>query len=131
MSRPLFNSTARSLTLGLVLATAAASLAVAQGASRYDGQYVGTLTLNETIRGDCEPPPPGAQYLLKISAGTVTFDYRPHFSTTLIGPIDAGGNFLATTEIKHGAVQMKGRVLGQNVTAELLSPSCSYTFRTQ
>jgi hypothetical protein len=121
----------RSLGLGLVLAAAAASLATAQGTSRYDGQYVGGLTLNKTIRGDCEPPPPGAQYPLKISAGTVTFDYLPHFSTTLIGTIDAAGNFLATTKIKHGAVQMKGRVIGEKVTAELMSPSCSYTFRTQ
>lgn len=122
---------ARSLALGLVLATAFASLALAQGSSRYDGQYVGGLTLDKTILGDCEPPPPGAQYPLRISAGTVSFTYLPRFSTTLIGTVDAAGNFVASTRIKKGIVQMKGRILGQNVTAELSSPSCRYTFRTQ
>jgi len=123
--------TIRSLGLGLVLAGAVACLAAAQGSSRYDGQYVGTLTLNKLIHGDCEPPPPGAQYPLRVSAGTVSFDYLPHFSTTLIGTVDAMGNFVATTKIKHGTVQMKGRIQGQNVTAQLSSPSCSYTFKTQ
>jgi hypothetical protein len=121
----------RSLGLGLALAAGAISLALAQGSSRYDGQYVGALTLNKTIRGDCEPPPPGAQYPLRISAGTVTFNYLPRFSTTLLGTIDAAGNFAASAKIKNGTVQMKGRVQGQNVIAELLSPSCSYSFRTQ
>ncbi len=67
--------TIRSLGLGLVLAGAVAGLAAAQGSSRYDGQYVGTLALDKLIRGDCEQPPPGAQYPLQISAGTtVSFD---------------------------------------------------------
>lgn len=122
---------ARSLGLGLSLAAGAASLAAAAGSSRYDGQYVGSLVLNKTIRGDCEPPPAGAQYPLTISAGSVRFAYQPRFSTMLLGTIDASGNFTASTKIKNGTVQMKGRIVGQNVTAELLSPSCSYSFRTQ
>jgi len=121
----------RSLGLGLALAAAAAGVAAAQGSSRYDGQYVGALTLNKTIRGDCEPPPPGALYPLKVSSGTVSFNYLPHFSTTLIGTVDAAGNFVASAKIKHGTVRMKGRIQGRNVTADLSSPSCSYTFRTQ
>lgn len=122
----------RSLGLGLALAAAGVSLAAAQrGSARYDGQYIGTLTLDKIIQGDCEPPPPGAQYPLTVSAGTVKFEYLPHFSTTLIGTIDAAGNFQASTKIKHGTVRMKGNIQGQNVTAQLVSPSCSYTFKTQ
>jgi hypothetical protein len=122
----------RSLGLGLIAAAASVSVAAAQGgSSRYDGQYVGTLALDKLIRGDCEEPPPGAQYPLRISAGTVSFTYLPRFSTTLTGTIDAAGNFVASTKIKNGIVQMKGRIQGQNVTAELSSPSCRYTFRTQ
>jgi hypothetical protein len=122
----------RSLGFGLVLAAACVALAAAQGGSaRYDGQYIGTLTLDKIIQGDCEPPPPGAQYPLTISAGTVRFAYLPHFSTTLIGTIDAAGNFQASTQIKHGTVRMKGNIQARNVTAQLLSPSCSYTFKTQ
>lgn len=122
----------RSLGLGLVLAAAGVGLAAAQGGSvRYDGQYVGTMTLDKIISGDCEPPPPGAQFPLRVSAGTVKFDYLPHFSTTLIGTVDAAGNFQATAQIKHGTVHMKGRIQGQNVTAQLASPSCRYTFKTQ
>jgi hypothetical protein len=122
----------RSLGLGLGLAAGAVSLAAAQGGgARYDGQYVGTLILDKTIVGDCDQPPPGAQYPLNISAGRVKFAYLPRFSTTLLGTIDTAGNFVASTKIKNGTVQMNGRVVGRNVTAELLSPSCRYSFRTE
>lgn len=122
----------RPLGLGLILAAGAATLAAAQGgSSRYDGQYVGTLTLEKLIRGDCEQPPAGATYPLRISAGTVSFSYLPRFSTTLIGTIDAAGNFVASTKIKSGTVRMKGRVVGDSVNAQLSSPSCNYSFRTQ
>jgi hypothetical protein len=122
----------RSLGLGLVLAAASVSLAAAQGgSSRYDGQYVGALTLDKTIEGDCEQPPPGAQYPLKIASGTVSFDYLPRFGTTLTGTIDAAGNFRASAQIAHGTVRMTGGIQGRNVTAQLRSPSCLYTFRTE
>ncbi|HEY1796462.1 MAG TPA: hypothetical protein VGG57_10120 [Stellaceae bacterium] len=123
----------RSLGLGLVLAVGTVGLAAAQGGggARYDGQYVGTLILNKTMRGDCDEPPPGAQYPLRVSGGAVKFNYLPRFSTTLAGTVDATGNFVATAAIKSGTVQMTGRIVGRKVTAEVQSPSCSYSFRTE
>ena len=121
----------RSLGLGFGLTVACVSPAVAQGASHYDGQYVGTLVLDKTIRGDCDEPPPGAQFPLSVSGGAVKFNYLPRFSTTLVGTVDAAGNFVALAAIKSGTVQMTGRIVGQRVTAQVLSPSCSYSFVTE
>jgi hypothetical protein len=127
----LIRSLGPALGLGLSLAAAGASLAAAQGSPRYDGQYVGTLILDKTIRGDCDEPPPGAQYPLSVSGGAVKFNYLPRFSTTLVGTVDAAGNFVALAAIKSGTIQMTGRIVGQRVIAKVLSPSCSYSFQTE
>jgi len=119
------------LGLGLALGAALATGAVAQGSGRFDGQYVGELTLTKTAAGDCTTPPLGALYPLTVSRGEVRFAYTPRFSTTLTGRVDEFGNFKATARLKTGAVQMTGQIRGNDVAAFLVSPSCSYSFQTR
>jgi len=122
--------TAKRLGLGLLLGAALTHVASAQG-SRFDGQYLGKLTLTKVVAGDCTEPPLGALYPLKISRGQVEFKYVPRFDTILIGNVDEYGNFTAARRLRTGAVSMTGHVSGRNVTAYITSPSCKYTFQTQ
>jgi hypothetical protein len=121
----------RGLGLGVLLGIAIGGVAWAQGATWFDGQYVGELTLTRVIDGDCTPPPLGALYPLEISGGQVRFSYVPRFSTTLTGRVARDGTFTAAARVKRGAVQMTGRIYGNNLTAHLASPSCTYTFQTR
>ncbi len=113
----------RWLGLGLLLGAGFGSVAWAQGSVKFDGQYMGALTLARVIHGDCTPPPLGAIYPLTISGGEVRFAYVPQFDTTLNGTVDKNGNFKASARLKRGFVQMKGRVQGNDVTAYIASPS--------
>ena len=119
------------LGLGLLLSTGLGSVAWAQGSARFDGQYMGELTLTKVINGDCTEPPPGALYPLTISRGEVRFVYAPRFDTKLSGKIDENGVFKASARVRKGFVQMTGRIQGNNLTASIASPSCNYTFRTK
>ena len=119
------------LRWGLLLATGLAGAAWAQGPSNFDGQYVGELTLARVRHGDCTTPPLGAVYPLTISHGEVRFAYVPLFATTLSGRIAANGAFKASARVRHGTVQMTGHVQGNEITADLVSPSCVYTFHTK
>lgn len=121
----------RRFGLGLLLATALAGAASAQGSARFDGQYMGELTLTRTVSGDCAEPPLGALYPLRISKGEVRFAYTPRFATTLTGIVDDRGVFKAAARLKHGSVRMTGQIRGNDVTAYLVSPSCNYTFQTK
>jgi hypothetical protein len=121
----------RWLGLCVALATALASAAWAQGSARFDGQYMGELTLAKTISGDCTPPPLGSLYPLTISRGEVRFIYVPRFSTTLTGKVGENGMFKAAARLRRGVVQMTGRTDGYHLTADIVSPSCNYTFRTR
>jgi hypothetical protein len=116
---------------GLLLAIALAGAAGAQDATRFDGQYIGELTLTGVISGDCSEPPLGALYPLTVSGGEVRFAYLPRFATTLVGRIAANGAFKATARLRRGIVQMTGRIQGTSVTASIVSPSCNYNFRTK
>ena len=123
---------ARSLGLGLLCAAGVTGAALAQGSPRYDGQYLGTLALTKAIgRGDCTEPPPGAQYPLTVSGGTVRFSYAPRFDTTLVGTVDHAGNFTAMVQLKSGIVQMTGRIQHEEIRAAIASPSCNYSFQTR
>ena len=115
----------------LLLCTALASAAWAQGSARFDGEYRGELTLTNEIKENCTRPPLGALYPLRISRGQVQFVYVPRFDTTLRGWVDENGIFKASARIRHGSVQMTGRIRGNNVTAYIVSPSCNYTFQTK
>ena len=53
-------SVLKGLGLGALLAAGVASLARAQGAAQFDGQYTGELRLARTFSGDCTEPPFGA-----------------------------------------------------------------------
>lgn len=121
----------RWVVAGVVLGVASGSVAWAQGPARFDGQYVGELTLTRIIDGDCTQPPPGSLYPLEIAGGQVRFSYVPRFSTTLSGRIGEDGSFKAAARLKRGVVQMTGRVQGNNLTAQIVSPSCNYTFQTR
>jgi len=121
----------RRLGWGLALGTGLTSLAWAQGSAKFDGQYRGELTLTKVIKGDCTEPPLGALYPLRISQGVVRFAYVPRFDTTLTGRVDENGIFKASARVRHGTVQMSGRVQGNHITAYLASPSCNYTFQTK
>jgi hypothetical protein len=117
--------------LGLLLTTGLGSLAWAQGSARFDGQYMGELTLTKVINGDCTRPPLGALYPLTISEGKVRFAYVPRFDTRLSGTVEENGSFKAAARLRRGFVQMTGHIHGNNITAYLVSPSCNYTFQTK
>ena len=119
------------LGLALLLGAGLASVAWAQGSSRFDGQYVGQLTLTGIINGDCTEPPVGALYPLTISRGQVRFKYVMRFDTTLTGTVDQNGNIKASRQLRRGAVSMTGHVDGNNLTASIVSPSCKYSFQTK
>ena len=120
----------RCLRLGLLLGTGLGSVAWAQSVAKFDGQYMGELTLKE-ITGDCTTPPLGALYPLTISRGEVRFAYRPRFDTTLRGRVGENGIFKASARLRRGFVQMTGRIEGNNLIASIVSPSCNYTFKTK
>jgi hypothetical protein len=121
----------RLLGLGLLLGTGLGSLAWAQGSAKFDGQYMGELTLTKVIEGDCTQPPLGALYPLRIFRGEVRFVYVPRFDTTLSGRIDENGMFKASARLRRGSVRMTGRIQRNNITAYIVSPSCNYTFQTK
>ena len=121
----------RWLGLGLLLGMELGSVAWAQGSAKFDGQYMGELTLTKVINGDCTPPPLGAIYPLTIFSGKVRFQYVPRFDTTLSGRVSKNGIFKASARVRGGFVHMAGRVQGNNVTASIVSPSCNYTFQTK
>ena len=121
----------RLLGLGLVLGTALGSVGWAQGSTKFDGQYRGELTLTKEIKENCTQPPAGALYPLRISRGEVQFVYVPRFDTTLRGTVDENGRFKASARLRHGSVQMTGRIHGNNIMAHIVSPSCNYTFQTK
>ena len=108
------------------------SAASAQGQTKFDGQYVGELTLTGIINGDCTKPPVGAEYPLRISGGQVSFKYVPRFDTILRGRVDPNGSFKAGGKTKHGFVTMTGKISGyRNLTADIVSPSCQYRFQSK
>ena len=115
----------------LLLLGALGSVARAQGTDRFDGEYVGKLSLTSVVSGDCTRPPAGALYPLRIAQGTVQFQYLPRFDTTLVGRVRADGSFEASSRLKKGVVEMTGRIDGGSVVAHLRSPSCTYSFKTQ
>ena len=121
----------RSLGLGLLLGAGLGSVVWAQSSAKFDGQYRGELTLTKEIKENCTQPPLGALYPLRISRGEVRFVYVPRFDTTLRGRVDENGIFNASARIRHGSVQMTGRIQGNNITAHIVSPSCNYTFQTK
>ena len=121
----------RCLGLGLLLGMGLGSVASAQSSAKFDGQYVGELTLTKEITGDCTAPPLGALYPLTISRGEVRFAYLPRFGTTLSGKVDENGIFKASARLRKGFVQMTGRIQGNNLTAAIVSPSCNYKFQTK
>src|SRR5215471_20753708 len=116
----------RLLGLNLMLG-AVASVAWAQGSAKFDGQYRGELTLTKEIKENCTQPPLGALYPLRISRGEVQFVYVPRFDTTLRGKVDENGMFTASARLRRGSVQMLGRIQGDRITANIVSPSCNYT----
>ena len=121
----------RRLGLGLLVGTGLGSVVWAQGLAKFDGQYMGELTLTKVISGDCTQPPLGALYALTISRGEVRFAYRPRFGTTLIGRVGENGSFKASARLPKGFVQMTGHIQGNNLTASIVSPSCNYTLHTK
>ena len=121
----------KSLSVGLLLGAGLGTAAWAQSSTKFDGQYVGRLTLTKIISGDCTRSPPGALYPLTISGGQVQFKYDPRFDTVLRGIIDDDGAFRATRSLQKGLISMNGHVRGNNVVAHITSPSCKYTFRTR
>jgi hypothetical protein len=121
----------RRLGLSLLLGMGLGGTAWAQNSAKFDGQYVGQLTLTKEISGDCTQPPVGALYPLTISRGEVQFAYRPRFGTTLRGRVDENGIFKASARLRKGFVNMTGRIQGNNVSADIISPSCNYTFQTK
>jgi hypothetical protein len=125
------NGMLRWLGLGLLLGMGLGSVAWAQGSAKFDGQYMGELTLTKEISGDCTQPPSGALYPLTISRGEVRFVYRPRFGTTLIGKVNENGVFQASARLRRGFAQMTGRIQGNKLTAHLVSSSCNYTFQTK
>lgn len=103
--------------------------AVAQ--SLFDGEYWIEGTLTEILKGECTRPAPGSVRKLTIANSRVNYVYNPHFQyyTELNGSVDAAGNFTASGNLPSGAVQMVGRIQGQDLVANAQSPNCRYTFQ--
>lgn len=118
------------LGLALLLGAALGTAAWAQGSNRFDGQYVGELILRKVLSGDCTKPPLGARYPLTISGGQVRFKYVPRFDTTLTGTVDANGVFTASARLRKGVAKMTGRIEGNTLIADIVSPSCNYSYTT-
>ena len=119
----------KSLGLGTALSIGLAGIALGQGASRFDGQYVGQLILAGIANGNCMQPPSGALYPLTIAGGEVRFKYVPRFDTVLTGKVESNGTFKAGRRLKNGWVTMTGHIDGHSLTADIVSPSCNYTFK--
>ena len=117
--------------LGLLLGTVLANVAWAQGSTKFDGQYVGALTLTKIINGDCTRSPPGALYPLTIEGGHVEFKYDPRFDTILRGFVNLDGVLKASAPIRRGRIRMTGHISGNHIIAFIRSPSCKYTFDTK
>ena len=83
------------------------------------------------ITSDCTEPPLGSLYPLTISRGEVRFVYLPRFNTTLNGKVGENGMFKASARSRKGFVQMTGHIQGNNLTADIVSASCNYTFQTR
>ena len=117
-------------TLGVVMlgSIAGARSAAAQGASGFDGEYTGTLTLVEIISGNCTRAPPGAVYPLSVSGGQISFAYDPRFDTVLTGNVAPDGTFQASAPTSLGPIKMTGQIKGNQVNAQIVSPSCLYNF---
>jgi hypothetical protein len=118
------------LTPALLLAVALAGGTQAQEPNRFDGQYVGKLTLDKVLSGDCTRPPLGALYPLTVAGGRVEFKYLPRFDTILRGTIAADGSFTAAQRLRNGIVRMNGQIEANRVAATIRSPSCIYSFKT-
>ena len=114
--------------LGVLGSIAVARSAAAQGASGFDGDYTGTLTLVEVKSGNCTPSPPGAVYPLTVSGGQVTFAYDPRFDTVLTGNVAPDGTFRASASTSLGPIEMAGQIKDNQVNAQIVSPSCLYNF---
>jgi hypothetical protein len=125
------SSLAKRLGAGVLLGAVLAGGASAQGPARFDGQYMGELTLRRVLAGDCTQPPLGARYPLTISGNEVQFKYTPRFDTTLRGTVDQFGRFQASSALRPGSISMTGQIHANRVTARIVSPSCIYTFRTR
>ena len=121
----------RLLGLGLFFGAGLGSAALAQVSGQFDGQYMGELTLTGVINGDCTEPPLGSLYPLTVSRGDVQFVYAPRFGTTLLGKVGKNGVFKASVRRQHGVIQMTGRIQGNQLAADIVSPSCRYAFRTK
>jgi hypothetical protein len=117
--------------LSILLVAALAQAAWAQVSTRYDGQYVGKLTLIKVISGDCTKSPLGALYPMTISGGQVQFKYDPRFDTVLRGTVAENGTFQASHALRNGQIIMTGQIQGNNVIAHITSPSCQYSFHTR
>lgn len=116
------------LVFACVFAAGLAAAAWAEVASRFDGEYVGELTLKGIVNGDCTKPPLGSAYPLSVAGGVVRFKYVPRFDTTLVGRVDPSGGFKATARVKSGTITMTGRIQAGGATATIQSPSCIYGF---
>ena len=119
---------AATLGVSMLGSIAGARSAAAQGASGFDGEYTGTLTLVEVISGNCTPAPSGAVYPLSVSGGQVSFAYDPRFDTVLTGSVAPDGTFQASAPTSLGPIKMTGQIKGNQVTAQIVSPSCLYNF---
>ncbi|HYM71639.1 MAG TPA: hypothetical protein VET89_01570, partial [Stellaceae bacterium] len=76
----------------------------------------------------CAEPPVGARYPLTVSNGEVRFKYVPRFDTTLRGKVDRNGAFKASARLRNGIAQMTGRIQGNNLVANIVTPSCNYRY---
>ena len=121
----------KGLGSGLLLGMSLANVAWAQGSAKFDGQYMGELTVTKEISGDCTHPPLGALYPITILRGEVRFVYRPRFGTTLVGRVDENGFLKASARLRGGFVHMAGQTDGRNLHAEIVSPSCHYLLQTK
>ena len=116
-------------TLGVIMlgSIAGARSAAAQGASGFDGEYTGTLTLVEVIWATALLRRLGQLSVERIR-GAGKLCLRPAVRHRPTGNVAPDGTFQASAPTSLGPIKMTGQIKGNQVNAQIVSPSCLYNF---
>ena len=105
---------------------AGARSAAAQGASGFDGEYTGTLTLVAVTSGNSLLAVWGRYPFRYPAAGQLYL--RPAVRHLITGNVAPDGTFQASAPTSLGPIKMTGQINGNQVNAQIVSPSCLYNF---
>jgi len=115
----------RFLLMALAIVLAPDVPALAQGASAFDGTWVGrgTLTANRGRGTDCGPE--SLANRLTVQGGRLSINYSPQAGIRFEGPVAADGSF----SIASGQARFSGRFTERGMAATFSHPSCERAWR--